>query len=93
MDVEIKVLNKHRFRMIAVAQQNLGGKMIFDIDCLVFEGRRFKVHDKFTFERGDSIVPGGLMLLAFGQKVEAEKIWNKYPNSERIYFFVCEELN
>lgn len=89
MNLTIPELKDHNVRLIAIAGEYVDGN-ISDIQHLITPSNvKYKVHDLYKF-RKDETFPQALMLLATGQNVKPEKIWQKYRKSEYLYFFIVE---
>ncbi len=55
------------------------------------QGNYYKILATYTFTR-DETFPAGLMLMATGKVFNHKDMWQKYNNSNYLYFFVCEEV-
>lgn len=91
MELVIPSIPESRYRLICVANQLLNNNITVDIDIIRCKGQHFKPVECFSFTKDDPY-PGGLMLMALGQRVKPEGIWKKYDKSDRILIFVCEPL-
>jgi hypothetical protein len=82
MKVTINIPQPSQCRVIPCASEHLNCRAgdVTEIDGV---GR---VADFYVYEKGD-IMPRGLFLIAIGK--EFANIWQYYPNSDKIYFFIC----
>ena len=78
-------------RLIPVPSEKMEGKKSEYKYIQDDSGNKYEILQTYTFEKNE-VFPGGLMLLATGQKIKSVDIWEKYKNSEYIYFFVCKEV-
>jgi hypothetical protein len=90
MNVEINQIPKSEVILIPVANEMISGSAS-DVKTLSFEKRFFKVHEFFTYDK-DHSHPKTFFLLATGQEIFANQVWQKYPTSTKIFFFVCSEI-
>lgn len=91
MELSVPLIPESKYRLICVASQLLGDRITVDVDIISCQGQHFKPVDCFSFGKED-IHPGGLMLVALGQKVDPSDIWEKYADSDRIFIFICEPV-
>jgi len=91
MDLSVRLIPKHETKLIPVASENLEGAFSADIETIVSNNKKYKVFDYFVYEKGENY-PRALIKLATGLDLDSAKIWEKYPNSERIFLFVCNEI-
>ena len=77
--------------LIPVMSENVSHKgEVTSIEIIKCGGNLYTVHDAFRFSR-DEIFPVGLMIIATGKVITPEKIWEKYPNSDSMFIFICTE--
>jgi len=90
MDLFIPKPISHGTQLIAVASERIK-ENLYDYDNLTDkDGNMYSILEHFAFDKKDAF-PGGLMLLATGQSLEADKVWRAYPKSDKLYFFIVKK--
>lgn len=87
----LDVVVEHSSRVIAVPSEKLECEAV-DLKGIVCGDDKYKVYSFWSHRKGASHLPKGLFRMATGTTVDADKIWNKYPDSHTIYLFLCEKL-
>jgi hypothetical protein len=77
-------------RIIPVASERFESEAN-QIETIQVGNDTYKVSDCYSYERGE-LIPNALKRLGYGKDVPDEKIWEKFKNSEKMYFFVVEVL-
>ena len=98
MEVGLKIPNmkiltpqQHSIRIIPVVSQNID-RPAHEIDILEDEdGNKYKVHHYFVYEKNEGISEA-MLLAATGKHLTDKDVWNYYLKSDKIVFFVVEEL-
>lgn len=92
--IQINKVVKHNTVLIAVASQLLKGQNPYDIETLIdADGFEFEILEHFEYNKKEEIYPGGLFLLATGQRLDKQTVWNAYKKSDIIYFFIVKNTS
>lgn len=78
------------FRIIPIPSERFEGEAK-TIETIQVGNDTYKVADCYSYKR-EEIIPNALKRLGYGKNVPDEKIWERYKNSEKMYFFVVEVL-
>ncbi|MEF8985180.1 MAG: hypothetical protein V5A51_11370, partial [Bacteroidales bacterium] len=78
-----------RIRLIPVPSEKLEGEKSEYTYIQDGQGNYYKILAAYTFARNE-VFPTGLMLMATGKVFSHKDMWQKYSNSNYLYFFVCE---
>ena len=87
--LEIDTLKDHGYRLIAVASEKLK-KQAGEYKEIKAGDDVYKIVDRFTVRKTDSMFPESMFLLATGKKVDTN-IWKFYKKSEFIVLFLVEK--
>jgi len=91
MELKVRTIPKSDTILIPIANENTKGINTNNIKTINCKGKIYKVFDYYVYEKGE-IPQRGLMKLALGIDLDPVKIWAKYPNSDIIFLFICDEI-
>lgn len=91
MDLKVHIIPNSKSILIPVASENLDIRTVYDLKRILYKEKIYQIFDHFLYEKAD-YYPRALMKLATGIDLEPSLIWGKYPNSDKIYLFVCDEI-
>lgn len=89
MVVNAPSIKSHQARFIPVPDELLP-ESIADVECIMFNEKKYKHTDFFVYEKGD-IFPSAMMMAVTGQNVDPIKFWNYYSKSKNLIIFICHE--
>jgi len=93
MEIEVTKIPKNKTVLIPVANENLKEvDFVTDIRIIKCGGRTFRVFDYFLQEKGE-FHQRALFYFALGQDINRDSLWKAYPDSDKIFLFVCTELD
>ena len=88
MILKLPPIPKHGIQLVVVPSERL--PVDDSVDKIESEGKIYKVIDRFTFRKTDPF-PSGMMFLAVGKTVTKKAVWEKYFNSDKLYFYIVEQ--
>jgi hypothetical protein len=92
VDLTVQKIPKSEVILIPVANENLKDiKFATDIDFIHCGEKSYEVFDFFEQEKDDPIHQRALFYMALGKNIFSDSLWKAYPNSHKIFLFVCKE--
>ncbi len=91
MELNISKIPQSDKFLVPVASQNMNTDFATDIKTLVCGERRLQVFDHFVYQKGE-MASTGLFFLAMGFHMDLDQIWKLFPQSDKIYLFICQEI-
>jgi len=86
--LQIQTIPKHDYKLIVVPSEKIE-KQISDYQIIQSGNEKYKIVEWVTILRTEPM-PSSLMLLATGKDIFSFEVWNAYPNSNKLIFFICE---
>lgn len=89
--LEVRKIPDSKTILIPVAKEDLNGCSTSDINEIKCGEKVYKVFDYFVIEKDES-PQQALIKLATGKHLSKNELWKMYPNSDMVFFFVCDEV-
>lgn len=89
--LQVKTIPKHSYKLIAVPSERMD-RPVSDYTEIESEEEKYKIVQRVTIFKNEPM-PSSLTLLSTGQDLQYPEIWNAFKKSDRIIFFVCENIN
>lgn len=86
--LEVPPIPESKIKLVIVPSERL--PVDSKISKIKSEGKTYFIIDRFTFSKSDPH-PNGMILLATGKIIDKETVWNKYRNSDKLYFYIIKE--
>ncbi|MBE9490869.1 MAG: hypothetical protein IMY67_11285 [Bacteroidetes bacterium] len=91
MELKVRTIPNSKTILIPIANENTNGVNTMDVNTIECKGKTYKVFDYYVYEKNET-PQRSLMKLALGIDLDPIKIWAKYPNSDKIFLFICDEI-
>lgn len=91
MELKLNKLPAHNYKCIVVPSEKLK-KQISDYKTIIVGKDKYKVIQWVTIHKSEPI-PSSLMLLSIGVVIDNGSVFEKYKNSDKLIFFICEFIN
>lgn len=89
MDLRLKAIPGHDVILIPCP----GHLVKLPLSCyrnIIVKDESFKILSYIVHKKGE-FFPEALSLLSTGALFDDQEVWNKYPNSNRLIFFICRK--
>ena len=89
MILELSKIADTDYRFVVVPSEKLSSKPS-EVDQIKCGDMVYDVSQYYEYRRGE-LFPGTMFLMATGQILTEQQVWQGFPGSDRIFFFVCIE--
>jgi hypothetical protein len=88
--ISLKSIKQHDYRLVAVPSELLPCESPSEVEEIYDEknNQTYEVKEWIEQVKGH-VLMRSMFLLATGSNVNAAQIWAKYPESDKVYLFVC----